>query len=277
MWVIDNSGSMGNEQAAVAAAAKAMVNSSTAPTWTGASASRRPIKTARSSAGISRRTGTPSGAGRSWGRVGPATKRGLRMAPRRVERALPRGNGASKLRTQAPLITVIVSDEEDSDAKRAGCYNDRACGQAFTQGYVNFFNGQGALQAPNGFERPGSVFTVINIPAFGCGSAQNAHTYDILAIRTGGRSESICGRGGQLDSCAADAGHRTPPLGLRLPTAWMARRSPRPSRLGFSRSSRTTRWWSSIAPGPSGSTMTTRRTRSCCKATWGYRTMTDSG
>ena len=40
---------------------------------------------------------------------------------------------------------------------------------------------------------------MINIPVFGCGSAQNAHTYDILAIRTGGRSESICGRGGQLD------------------------------------------------------------------------------
>ena len=199
MWVIDNSGSMGNEQAAVAAAASAMVQqlNGTNLDW------RIGVTTTDQDGALIGGNFTTNGnTFRSRAVVetrGSGNERGLRMARRAVERALPRGNGASKLRTQAPLITVIVSDEEDADAKRAGCYNDRACGQAFTQGYVNFFNGQGAFQAPNGFERPGSVFTVINIPAFGCGSAQNAHTYDILAIRTGGRSESICGRGGQLD------------------------------------------------------------------------------
>ena len=199
LWVIDNSGSMGNEQAAVAAAASAMVQqlNGTNLDW------RIGVTTTDQDGALIGGNFTTSGntfrSRAVVGTRGSGTERGLRMARRAVERALPRGNGASKLRAQAPLITVIVSDEEDADAKRAGCYNDRACGQTFTEGYVNFFNGQGAFQPPNGFERPGSVFTVINIPAFGCGRAQNAHTYDIVAIRTGGRSESICGRGGQLD------------------------------------------------------------------------------
>ena len=67
-------------------------------------------------------------------------------------------------------------------------------------GYCHFSTGRAAFaKRLNGFERLAQWFTVINIPAFGCGSAQNAHTYDILAIRTGGRPESICGRGGQPD------------------------------------------------------------------------------
>ena len=121
------------------------------------------------------------------------------------------------------------------------------------------------------------MFTVINIPAFGCGSAQNAHTYDILAIRTGGRSESICGRGGQLDYAPLMQDIARAAAGIA--SAYRLDGSPIAStfKAGIQQIQQTTRWWSLIAPGPSGSTMTTRRTRSCCKATWGYRTMTDSG
>jgi len=199
LWVIDNSGSMGQEQAAVGSAASAMVQqlNGTNLDW------RIGVTTTDNDGQLIGGSFTQNGqtfqTRAQVGTSGSGRERGLWMARRAVERALPRGNGVSSLRPQAPLITVIVSDEEDADAKSANCLDDRACGQAFVDGYANFFNGQGAFQPPNGFERPGSVFTIINIPAFGCGAAQNAHAYDILAIRTGGRSESICGRGGQLD------------------------------------------------------------------------------
>lgn len=199
LWVIDNSGSMGQEQSAVVSAAAAMVAQ-----LNGTNLDWRLGVTTTDADGALRggdftRDGATFQARVRVGTRGSGRERGLYSSRRGVERALPRGNSASKLRLQAPLITVIVSDEEDADAKSAGCYNDRPCAQNFVAGTVNFFNGRGAFTPPNGFESPGSVFTIINIPAFGCGSAQNAHAYDLLAIQTGGRSESICGRGGQLD------------------------------------------------------------------------------
>lgn len=199
LWVIDNSGSMGGEQAAVAAAATAMVQQ-----LNGTNMDWRIGVTTTDADGVLRggnftADGNTFRTRASVGTRGSGAERGLRMARRAVERALPRANSATKLRPQAPLITIIVSDEEDADAKAAGCYDNRVCGQNFVTSYVNYFNGQGGFRPPLGFDRPGSVFTIINIPAFGCGSAQNAHTYDLLAIQTGGRSESICGRGGLLD------------------------------------------------------------------------------
>jgi hypothetical protein len=200
LWVVDSSGSMSQEQAAVVAAANALVSelNNTNLAW-------RIGVTTTDANGALRGGNFTTNPGTFVSRVqvgtsGSGYERGLHNARRGLERALPRGNGAAQLRADAPTVTVILSDEEDQDAKDAGCYQNRGCAQNFTQPWVNFFNGQGGqFQAPPGFDSPGSVFTIINTPEFGCGSAQIAHAYDLTAIGTGGRSESICGRNGQLD------------------------------------------------------------------------------
>ena len=63
--------------------------------------------------------------------------------------------------------------------------------------FIEFYRGEtNEYRSPVGFDSPGPVFSIINLNFGGNG---RRGTYDLLAIETGGRPESICGRNGNLD------------------------------------------------------------------------------
>ena len=200
LWIVDNSGSMRQEQDAVMAAARSMVDELDRANldW------RLAVTTTDGSGTIVGGGFTANGdefiQRVNVGTSGSATEVGLTSGRRAITNLLPRAlEDPAKLRFETPLVIVILSDEEDADIKRAGCRNNRQCAEQNIGDFIEFYRGEtNEYRSPVGFDSPGPVFSIINLPNFGC-TGDEAHSYDLLAIETGGRSESICGRNGNLD------------------------------------------------------------------------------
>jgi hypothetical protein len=200
LWIVDNSGSMRAEQDAVIAAARSMVAELDRANldW------RLAVTTTDGSGTIIGGGFTDNGEEFiqrvNVGTTGSANEVGLASGRAAIANLLPRSiDNALKLRFETPLVIVILSDEEDADIKRAGCLNNRACAEQNMVEHIEFYRGEtDTYRAPVGFNLPGPIFSIINLPNFGC-QGQEGHSYDLLAIETGGRSESICGRNGNVD------------------------------------------------------------------------------
>ena len=200
LWIVDNSGSMRAEQDAVMAAARAMIDELDRANldW------RLAVTTTDGPGAI---------VGGGFTRVpeefiervnvgtrGSANEVGLSSGRRAIANLSPRAlDDPAKLRFETPLVIIILSDEEDADIKRAGCRNNRQCAEQNMGDHLEFYRGEtDAYRSPVGYDSPGPVFSIINLPNFGC-TGDQAHAYDLLAIETGGRSESICGLNGNID------------------------------------------------------------------------------
>ncbi len=201
LWIVDNSGSMRQEQDAVMAAARSMVDE-----LDRANLDWRLAVTTTDGSGTIRGGGFTSSGDEFIQRVnvgigGNPREVGLISGRRAIANLLPRAmEDPAKLRFETPLVIVFLSDEEDTNVQNARCRDDRQCVEQNIAEFIEFYRGEtNDYRSPVGFDSPGPVFSIINLPNFDCRGVQNAHSYDLLAIETGGRSESICGRDGNLD------------------------------------------------------------------------------
>ncbi len=223
LWVVDNSCSMSEEQAAVAAAGNAMVQllSTTNLSWRLALTTTDQVNGSISSRGVNGFTPatprtTAEQASRAWAQAvaglgigGSGQEQGLVVGLAAVQGALPatQTEQATKLRAGASVIVVHMSDEEDFTVKQAAGGNDASCPEnagkqsridTLTQGYL-------ALQsepsiaglttfAIHGLQPNGNNYCSFEQGSGDCtGRSQHGRAYVDIAAATGGGAGSICG------------------------------------------------------------------------------------
>ena len=238
IWVVDNSCSMSEEQAAVTAAGNAMVDllATTNLSWRLALTTTDQLNGAIDNRGVNGFTpsaprATAEQASRAWaqavsnlGTGGSGEEQGLVVGLAAMNAALP-GTAAespTKVRAGASVIVVHMSDEEDFSVKQAAGGNDASCPEnpgkqsrvdALTQQHL-------ALQSEasiSGFTtfaihglQPGAAdYCSFERGSGDCtGASQHGRAYVDVAAATGGGAGSICGDMGQVvqDIVRAGAG-----------------------------------------------------------------------
>jgi hypothetical protein len=238
LWVVDNSCSMSEEQAAVAAAGNAMVQllTTTNLSWRLALTTTDVLNgslTARGVSGFTPSTprATAEQASRAWaqavddlGTGGSGEEQGLVVGLAAARGALPATptEDPTKFRAGATVIIVHMSDEEDFTVKTASGGNDGNCPEnANKQARIDDLRAQYlALQgepsvagittfAIHGIQPGTGNYCDFNAGSGDCtGASQHGRAYVDVATGTGGGAGSICGDMGQVvqDIVRAGAG-----------------------------------------------------------------------
>ncbi|MCA9550480.1 MAG: hypothetical protein KC933_10625 [Myxococcales bacterium] len=238
LWVVDNSCSMSEEQAAVAAAGNAMVQllSTTNLSWRLALTTTDQLNGSITSRGVNGFTpsaprATAEQASRAWaqavddlGTGGSGEEQGLVVGLAAANGALPATptEDPTKFRSGASVIIVHMSDEEDFTVKTAAGGNDASCPEnAGKQARIDALLAQyQALQANPSIAglttfaihgiQPGTAnYCDFDTGSGDCtGASQHGRAYVDVAAASGGGAGSICGDMGQVvqDIIRAGAG-----------------------------------------------------------------------
>lgn len=124
----------------------------------------------------------PWGSGQEEG----GTENGITQGYNAIMNHLPRANAPNKIRPEAQLVVIYVSDEAAQEVKDAGCGTDPSCVQGVIQPTVNLLMG---ISNPEG---EGTAHAIVGPPPDGCSTADLGTGYIEIANATGGQIGSVC-------------------------------------------------------------------------------------
>ena len=212
--VVDNSGSMEEEQQALAEAAADLTStlSSSGLNW------RVGITTTDANpntnggdgqliGGVSTQTGTIRSTIENIGTDGSGREYGLRAVRRALERATENDRlegDAHALRPGVPVAIILLTDSEDQGARDARCDNrdddrngladDAECIEEAVESTIALLQGElDRVPLPEGLDRVGTLFAITTSPIDGCPDRESfGWSQRAVALATGGSVGSIC-------------------------------------------------------------------------------------
>ncbi|MBF94291.1 MAG: hypothetical protein CMH58_03920 [Myxococcales bacterium] len=212
--VVDNSGSMVEEQQALAEAADDLTN-----TLSGSGLNWRVGVTTTDAnpnisggdgqlvGGFTRSTDSIQNTIRNVGIDGSGREYGLRAVRRALERATAddrHDDNASALRPGVPVAIILLTDSEDQAARDARCDNrdgnrdglvdDNDCIDDAVESTIALLNGElDRVPLPEGLDRVGTLFAITTSPIDGCPDRESfGWSQRAVALATGGSVGSIC-------------------------------------------------------------------------------------
>jgi hypothetical protein len=212
--VVDNSGSMVEEQQALAEAADDLTN-----TLSGSGLNWRVGVTTTDAnpnisggdgqlvGGFTRSTDSIRNTIRNVGIDGSGREYGLRAVRRALERATAddrHDDNAFALRPGVPVAIILLTDSEDQAARDARCDNrdgnrdglvdDNDCIDDAVESTIALLNGElDRVPLPEGLDRVGTLFAITTSPIDGCPDRESfGWSQRAVALATGGSVGSIC-------------------------------------------------------------------------------------